>query len=91
MKSDKVLPWFAPTIVKKTGQVGRLAVTFHWRSSQGIWGRFGGGWQWVVGIEVGGSTVLFNLLFCTLRFYLRPRGEEVQDVRAPVQEEAANK
>ena len=30
--------------------------------------RFGGGWRYELGIQVGGSTVLANLLFGTLRF-----------------------
>jgi hypothetical protein len=31
------------------------------------WGRFGGGWDWHIGIQGGGSTVLVFLLFGYLR------------------------
>jgi hypothetical protein len=31
-------------------------------------GRFGGGWNWQVGIQAGGPSVLIHLLICTLRF-----------------------
>ena len=30
-------------------------------------GRFGGGWEWKLGVQVGGSTVILNLLVGTLR------------------------
>lgn len=30
-------------------------------------GRFGGGWQWKVGVQVGSSTVIVSLLVATLR------------------------
>ncbi len=30
-------------------------------------GRFGGGWQWEVGFQVAGSTVILNFLIFSLR------------------------
>lgn len=31
------------------------------------WGRFGGGWQWKLGFQAGGKTVIFNLLVGKLK------------------------
>lgn len=38
-------------------------------------GRFGGGWKWEVGIQVGSTTVIVNLLVAYVRFYWAPRCE----------------
>lgn len=39
-----------------------------WRSSRNAWGRFGGGWDFKVGFQVGGSTTIFELGFLSLRW-----------------------
>lgn len=71
------------TEIKKTWNIGRLRVTFHWRSRKNLWGRFGGGWNWIVGFEIGGSTIILNLLICSLRFSIRekekPRADNLKD------------
>jgi hypothetical protein len=54
--------------MRKTWHLGRLKITFSWRSRKDWMGRFGGGWQWKLGIQVGGSTVLLSLLICELIF-----------------------
>lgn len=56
--------------IKKTVIIGRLRVTFHWQSKKSFWGRFGGGWNWILGFEASGSTLILNLLVCSLRFYI---------------------
>jgi len=43
------------------------AIRYQRRPASNLWGRFGGGWQWKVGIDVGGQSVIFNLLVATLR------------------------
>ena len=42
---------------------------FHYkrRSSRGLMGRFGGGWNWKFGFQIGGSTVILNLLVANIR------------------------
>ena len=55
-------------ILRKQCQVGRLHVKVEWRSSRNLMGRFGGGWNWEVGIQVGGSTLIVNLLIASVRF-----------------------
>lgn len=52
-------------IVKEVYFLGRR-LKFQWKCTQG-WGRFGGGWQWELGFQIGGSTIIINLLFCSLR------------------------
>ena len=43
-------------------------VALQWRPGSNPMGRFGGGWQWALGVRVGRSTVLVELLVATLRF-----------------------
>lgn len=46
---------------------GRYEFTFQWRNKNSLWGRFGGGWQYELGFQAGGRTIIFNLLVCSLR------------------------
>lgn len=62
--------------IKKQWKLGRLEIMFEWRSSENLWGRFGGGWNWVLGIQVGTSSVIINLLVCSLRFNLKSKGNK---------------
>jgi len=48
-------------------RIGKLNISFHWRSSKHLWGRFGGGWQWALGFEVAKRTLnlkclIFNIM-----------------------------
>lgn len=36
--------------------------------------RFGGGWNYKLGLSIGGSTVIIDLIFGSLRFSVAPRG-----------------
>ena len=45
--------------------LGPLKFDFYWRSKKG-WGRFGGGWNWKLGFQVGGKTILVSMLVCEL-------------------------
>lgn len=49
--------------------VGPLAFRYDRRTSDAFMGRFGGGWQWKVGVQAsrGCRTVLVNLLVCSIR------------------------
>lgn len=38
---------------------------YGWRGTDGM-GRFGGGWNWNLGIQIGGKTILLSLLFGTI-------------------------
>jgi len=57
----------APKRIHKEGWLGRLRVVFEWRRGE-FWGRFGGGWNWKFGFQIGGTCLILNLLFCSLRF-----------------------
>ena len=43
-------------------KLGKFNISLRWRSSDCLWGRFGGGWQWALGFEIGSSTVSLNCL-----------------------------
>ena len=55
--------------IRRKWAVGRLEVTFSWRSKKNPMGRFGGGWNWQLGFEAGGSTIIVTLLVCSVRFH----------------------
>lgn len=40
----------------------RYRVRYRRRDTRGTMGRFGGGWNWKVGAQLGGSTLLLSLL-----------------------------
>lgn len=46
---------------------GRWAIKYERRSKDNMWGRFGGGWNWKVGFQAGGSTVIIDLLVASIR------------------------
>lgn len=45
----------------------RLKGNFTIRSKSNSWGRFGGGWNWKLGFQAGGSTIIISLLIAELR------------------------
>lgn len=52
----------------KTFYLGRVRMNFSWRSRKNPFGRFGGGWNWKLGFQAGGRTIIFSLLVCELSF-----------------------
>ncbi len=58
--------------IRKNWKSGRLKILFVWNRDEGLC-RFGGGWNWQVGVQCGGRSVIFNLLFCYLRITLARR------------------
>lgn len=59
-------PWASPFSIRKQFALRRLEVAFTARSSAGHMGRFGGGWNWKLGVQIGGTTALFSLLIAEL-------------------------
>lgn len=53
-------------IVNVNRQFGRLRVRFEWRRVHKCWGRFGGGWNWILGVQFSGTCLVLNLLVCSL-------------------------
>lgn len=80
-QAGKEVGWFSKDIIDRSWTFGRWKVHVRWRRGDGIMGRFGGGWQWELGVQVGGSTVLFNLVFLSVSICRLPKPKEV--VNAP--------
>ena len=47
--------------------------TWPWQKSNSIMGRFGGGWNFNLGIQVGGTTVLLNLIWGSIRITFKEK------------------
>lgn len=62
--------------VKRNWQIGRLEIFYNRGSKDNLWGRFGGGWQWKAGFQLGGRTLIIMLLIAELGFSLRPKPKE---------------
>ena len=56
----------------RTWWVWRLRVTVDWRSRDCLFGRFGGGWNWRLGLQAGGRTLAFHLLVATFTIRITP-------------------
>lgn len=59
--------------IKKTEIIKRwnlkyFTIKFEWRSRKNLWGRFGGGWNWHLGFQSSGSTLILFILVFMLRF-----------------------
>jgi hypothetical protein len=48
-------------------KIGRVKFSFDWRVKSRLFGRFGGGWNWALGLKAGGSTVMLYLLVAMFR------------------------
>jgi len=61
--------------VNMVWDVGPWRIKYEKRPVSDLWGRFGGGWQWEVGIcaSTGFRTVIVNLLVCSVRITRRKR------------------
>ena len=57
--------------IRKSWELWRFRVTFSWRSKKNLWGRFGGGWNWKLGVMVGGSDIILDILVFSLRISKR--------------------
>jgi hypothetical protein len=57
--------------IRREWRVGRFNIVYHWRHPASLWGRFGGGWQWEIGVQAGGSTLIVSLLVASVTFTLK--------------------
>lgn len=56
-------PWQIRThVAVLSGPDEKAGDRYGWKPTKGM-GRFGGGWNWKLGVNIGGSTVVFNLLY----------------------------
>lgn len=47
-------------------RLGNWQVSLEKRKKDNLWGRFGGGWNWKFGFQLGKSTFIFHWLIGTL-------------------------
>lgn len=57
-----------PWELKGSKTFGRLKFSWRFRSGKCLMGRFGGGWNYELGFQLGGSTILIMLLLGTISF-----------------------
>jgi len=75
--------WFSTYSFCKRAYIGRLLVELSMRKADGFMGRFGGGWNWKLGFQAGGRTVIFALLVASLRIsWLKAPVETEDEVEA---------
>jgi hypothetical protein len=60
--------WFSSPCFDRTLKLGRLEVQARMRRNDGFMGRFGGGWNWELGFQIGRRCLLINLLVMSVRF-----------------------
>lgn len=53
--------------------IGRLCIAYSRRSKDELWGRFGGGWNWKLGLQAGYTTLVINLLICSITIAILQR------------------
>lgn len=51
----------------------KFKITLDHQTPSSIWGRFGGGWNWMLGIRVGGHTLMIHLLILSIRIEYVPQ------------------
>ncbi len=54
----------------------RLNIAIEWRRKCPLWGRFGGGWNWKIGISIGGRTIIINVLLFTIRISMKLKKDD---------------
>lgn len=73
--TETIKRWPAPYLFKRKLCLGRMRIGINMRRgpSHSALGRFGGGWNWKLGLAVGGTTVLLFLFVLTVTFSWTPR------------------
>jgi hypothetical protein len=71
MKGEEPMQWESSYAIDRKWTIGRAEFRFTMRRADGFMGRFGGGWNWKLGIQVGSwRSWILSLLVAELRFYL---------------------
>jgi hypothetical protein len=55
-------------IINRQMQIGHLRMSLSWRKKSNLTGRFGGGWNWKVGVQIGRACIIISLLVLMVRF-----------------------
>ncbi len=64
---------------QKNYKIGHLKIILdRWGKNHGHgWlGRFGGGWRWKLGLDIGGTTIILNLIWGTVRISWEKKKEK---------------
>lgn len=59
--------WHSKYNVNKIFNNKYFRTKFSMHSKNSFMGRFGGGWNWKFGFQIGGKTIIFSLLVAELR------------------------
>ncbi len=65
VRYNKLTP--VSTRIDKRFKIGRFNIHIEWKTSSNLLGRFGGGWNWKIGIMFSKTTVIINLLVMSIR------------------------
>lgn len=68
-----MLQWHSDYVVSKQWETPLLKINFDIHNNKGLMGRFGGGWNWKLGIQVGGRTIVLSLLVAELSISLKKK------------------
>jgi len=63
-----VTAWHSDYIINRKFHAGRITAGISFRSANSLMGRFGGGWNWKLGFQAGGNTIIISLLVLEIRF-----------------------
>jgi len=69
------IKWHSDYIIKKEIIIWKCRLKISWRSSKSVMGRFGGGWNWKIGLQWGKTTLLISLLILEIGIYKQQKGE----------------
>ena len=56
------MKWASDYWIDWSAWLWRLHVRLSWRDASGLMGRFGGGWNYKLGVQVGVTTVIVSLI-----------------------------
>ena len=58
-------------------RIGRVKIKISWRSSDNFTGRFGGGWNWKLGVQVSRCGFIISLLVMDINVsWYKPKSKE---------------
>jgi hypothetical protein len=66
--------WSSTTFIDKHWWIGDLKIRIYWRNPDGLMGRFGGGWNWKLGLQWSSSSVIINCLVFSITLYAKKGG-----------------
>ena len=56
-----------PLEIRREWKIGKYEICYKRKPNKEGWGRFGGGWNWKLGFQAGGKTIIISLLVADIR------------------------